>query len=62
MFLGLTIWHWTIGVFFPGNGVSLSPRFPQLPTVLYGDLRPHGLPSVPFVMFIGVILVQLIFG
>lgn len=40
---------------------SPSPNFPLLPMVLYVGLRPNGLFPIYFGMFIGVIVVQLMF-
>lgn len=47
---------------FPlGSRACPVPSFPQLTTVLYVGLRPHGLFSVHFGMSV-IILVQLMFG
>lgn len=39
---------------------SLVPRFPQLPVTPCVGLRPHGLLSIQFGIFIDVIIVYLI--
>lgn len=45
-----------------GKATSPVPSCPQLPVIFHVELRPHGFFSVLFVIFIGVILVQLAFG
>ncbi|EGV96540.1 hypothetical protein I79_000565 [Cricetulus griseus] len=45
-----------------GRASSSAPSFPQLPIVLYVELRPHGhFSPVQFGIFIDVIFVQLTF-
>lgn len=59
-FSELTIWHWTRGVFFPGEDIFYySQLYSKLPIVLCVEVRTLGQLSIKFGVFTGITLVHL---